>query len=165
MQEVRRNGLALKELPEDERPREKLRLRGPGALSTAELLAIILNTGTKGESVMALAQRIVAESGGLRGLMRRDLDSLLEVHGLGPAKAIKLQAAIEIGKRVGTLAPEDRPQVRTPEDLARAMKGNLVVGSSSNRGSEFIFTLPRVRREDDRARGRADAAAKAEPQS
>ncbi|HEX6252363.1 MAG TPA: ATP-binding protein [Gemmatimonadaceae bacterium] len=50
-------------------------------------------------------------------------------------------------------------------DLARAMKGNLVVGSSSNRGSEFIFTLPRVRREDDRARGRADAAAKAEPRS
>ncbi len=118
MQEIRRNGLALKELPEDERPREKLRLRGPGALSTAELLAIILNTGTKGESVMALAQRIVAESGGLRGLMRRDLDSLMGVHGLGPAKAIKLQAAIEIGKRVAALAPEDRPQLRTPEDLA-----------------------------------------------
>jgi DNA repair protein RadC len=119
VEDGRRRGLALKELPEDERPREKLKLRGPGALSNAELLAIILNTGTKGESVMALAQRIVAESGGgLRGLMRRDLDSLLAVHGLGPAKAIKLMATIELGKRIAALAPEERRQVRTPEDLA-----------------------------------------------
>lgn len=111
--------LTLKELPEDERPREKLRLRGPGALTNAELLAIMLNTGTKGEPVTALAQRIMAESGGgLRGLMRRDLDSLLKVHGLGPAKAIKLIAAIELGKRVGALAPEDRPQMRVPDDFA-----------------------------------------------
>lgn len=115
----RAHGLAMKELPEDERPREKLRLRGPGALSNAELLAIMLNTGTKGESVMALAQRIIAESGGgLRGLLRRDLDSLLGVHGLGPAKAIKLIATVELGKRIAALAPEERQQVRGPEDLA-----------------------------------------------
>ena len=119
MESQRRNGLGLKELPEDERPREKLRLRGPGALSNAELLAIILNTGTKGESVMALAQRIIADGGGgLRGLMRRDLDSLLEVHGLGPAKAIKVMATLELAKRVAALAPEERQQVRSPEDLA-----------------------------------------------
>ncbi|HUG16927.1 MAG TPA: DNA repair protein RadC [Thermomicrobiales bacterium] len=119
MEPERRNGLSLKELPADERPREKLSLRGPGALSNAELLAIMLNTGTKGESVMALAQRIIAESGGgLRGLMRRDLDSLLEVHGLGPAKAIKMIATIELAKRIAALGPEDRPQIRTPEDAA-----------------------------------------------
>jgi DNA repair protein RadC len=115
----RRNGLSLKELPADERPREKLQLRGPGALSNAELLAIILNTGTKGESVMALSQRIIAESGGgLRGLMRRDLDSLMETHGLGPAKGIKMIATIELAKRIAALTPEERPQVRTPEDAA-----------------------------------------------
>lgn len=114
-----RRSLGLKELPEDERPREKLRLRGPGALSNAELLAIILNTGTRGESVMALAQRILAEGGGgLRGLLRRDLDSLLAVHGLGPAKAIKVQATIELARRIAALAPEERRQVRSPEDLA-----------------------------------------------
>lgn len=123
---VTRHGLAMKELPEDERPREKLRLRGPGALSNAELLAILLNTGTKGESVMALAQRILAESGGgLRGLMRRDLDSLLETHGLGPAKAIKLQATIELGKRIAAIAPEDRPQMRSPEDLALLFQAEM----------------------------------------
>lgn len=119
MEPERRNGLGLKELPADERPREKLQLRGPGALSNAELLAIILNTGTKGESVMALSQRIIAESGGgLRGLMRRDLDSLKEVHGLGPAKAIKMLATLELAKRIAALSPEDRPQIRTPEDAA-----------------------------------------------
>jgi DNA repair protein RadC len=116
--ETARAPLAMKELPEDERPREKLRLRGPGALSNAELLAILLNTGTRNEPVMMLAQRIITESGNLRGLMRRDLDSLLEVNGLGPAKAIKLLATIELGKRIAQITPDDRPQVRTPEDLA-----------------------------------------------
>jgi DNA repair protein RadC len=115
----RREALSLKELPEDERPREKLRLRGPGALSNAELLAIILNTGSKGESVMTLSQRILAEGGGgLRGLLRRDLDSLLEVRGLGPAKGIKVQATIELARRIAALAPEERQQVKNPEDLA-----------------------------------------------
>ena len=112
-------GLSFKELPADERPREKLQLRGPGALSNAELLAIILNTGSQGESVMTLAQRILAEGGGgLRGLMRRDLDGLVGVRGLGPAKAIKLLATIELSKRIAALAPEERQQVKTPEDLA-----------------------------------------------
>lgn len=110
--------LGMKELPEEERPREKLRLRGPGALSNAELVAILLNTGTKDEPVTMLAQRIIAESGSLRGLMRRDLDSLLTVHGLGPAKAIKLLASIELGKRIAQITPEERAQIRGPEDLA-----------------------------------------------
>lgn len=110
--------LGMKELPEEERPREKLRLRGPGALSNAELVAILLNTGTKEEPVTMLAQRIIAESGSLRGLMRRDLDSLLTVRGLGPAKAIKLLASIELGKRIAQITPEERAQIRGPEDLA-----------------------------------------------
>jgi len=110
--------LVMKELPEEERPREKLRLRGPGALSNAELVAILLNTGTKEEPVTMLAQRIIAESGSLRGLMRRDLDSLLTVRGLGPAKAIKLLASIELGKRIAQITPEERAQIRGPEDLA-----------------------------------------------
>jgi DNA repair protein RadC len=139
--------LAMKELPEDERPREKLRLRGPGALSNAELLAIILNTGTKGESVMALAQRIITESGGgLRGLLRRDLDSLLGVHGLGPAKAIKLIATLELGKRVGSLAPEERQQVRGPEDLALLFQASLTALDHEELRVAVLDTKHRVER-------------------
>lgn len=120
-------GLMIRELPEGERPREKLMMRGPGALSDAELLAIIVNTGSKGESVMSLSQRIIKESGGtLRGLMQNDLDSLQKMKGLGPAKAIKILAALEIGRRVAAITPEDHPQIRTPEDIARIFLPKMV---------------------------------------
>lgn len=119
MDDIVGRGLTLKELPADERPREKMRLRGPEALSNAELLAILLNTGSQGETVTALAHRILAESGGgLRGLLRRDFDSLTGIRGFGEAKAIKLLACVELGKRIAALAPEERPQMKSPEDLA-----------------------------------------------
>lgn len=119
--------LTIKELPSDERPREKLAAHGPSALSNAELLAILVNTGSRGESVTALCQRILQESGGgLRGLMKRDLDSLTEIHGVGPAKAITILAAIELGRRIAQLAPEDRPQIRSPEDLAMIFEPRLM---------------------------------------
>lgn len=108
----------LKEMPSDERPREKLRLRGPGALTDAELLAILLNTGTRGEPVTALAHRILLEGGGLRGLRGQDHYGLMQVRGLGEAKASKVLAALELGRRMSALTPEERAQIRTPEDLA-----------------------------------------------
>lgn len=111
--------LTIKELPSDERPREKLVAHGPEALSNSELLAILINTGSRGESVTSLCHRILQESGGgLRGVMRRDLDSLTEIRGVGPAKAITILAAVELGRRIAQLTPEERPQIRNPEDLA-----------------------------------------------
>lgn len=153
-----RGALAMKELPEDERPREKLRLRGAGALSNAELLAIILNTGTKGESVMALAQRMMAEHGGLRGLVRRDLDALLAVHGLGPAKAVKLMATIELGKRIAALAPEERPQVRSPEDLALLFLPDLTGLDHEQLHVAVLDTKHRLERKVTVYRGSVNAA-------
>ncbi|MEZ4520218.1 MAG: DNA repair protein RadC [Thermomicrobiales bacterium] len=118
--------LRIKELPSDERPREKLTSHGPSALSNAELLAILVNTGSRGESVTSLCQRILQESGGgLRGLMKRDLDSLTEIHGVGPAKAVTILAAIELGRRIAQLSPEERTQIRNPEDLARIFEPRL----------------------------------------
>ncbi|HET9017290.1 MAG TPA: DNA repair protein RadC [Thermomicrobiaceae bacterium] len=109
--------LTVRELPADERPREKLRLRGAGALSSAELLAIVLNTGVRGETVIELAQRLLVEHDGLVGLARADLQELCGVHGLGEAKAAKLKAALELGRRLAVAQPEERPQVRSPEDV------------------------------------------------
>jgi DNA repair protein RadC len=127
MSEWTPRGLTIKELPSDERPREKLAARGPAALATSELLAILLNTGSRGEPVTSLCQRILRESGGgLRGLMKRDLDSLIEIRGVGPAKAITILAAVELGRRVAQLAPEERPQVRNPEDLALIFEPRLM---------------------------------------
>jgi DNA repair protein RadC len=119
--------LTIKELPIDERPREKLTALGPASLSNGELLAILINTGSRGESVMALSMRILKESGGgLRGLMKRDLDSLTEIRGVGPAKAVTILAAVELGRRIAQQAPEEREQVRNPEDLARIFEPRLM---------------------------------------
>jgi len=107
----------MKETPADDRPREKLRLRGPLALTDAELVAIVLNTGVRGESVVQVAQRLLEEYGGLNGLVRADLADLQRSHGLGEAKAAKLKATMVLADRIRALSPADRPQIQKPEDV------------------------------------------------
>jgi DNA repair protein RadC len=114
--------LMLREMAPDERPREKLKLRGAAALSDGDLLAIILNTGIVGETVTDLAQRLLAQYGGLRGLFRMDLIELAGVRGLGDAKAVRLKAALELGRRLAALSPEARPQVGSPDDVANLLQ-------------------------------------------
>lgn len=89
----------IRELPEDERPREKLMALGPNALSNAELLAIFLRTGVKGKSAIELARDLIAQRGSLQGLARSSPAELVKLHGLGPAKAAQLSAAFELGHR------------------------------------------------------------------
>src|SRR5438094_4503480 len=89
-----RMALTIKELPPDGRPREKLKALGAGALSEAELLAIILRVGTQGESVIDLANRLLVTYGGLLGLARVPFTELCGIHGLGEAKACQLKAAL-----------------------------------------------------------------------
>lgn len=104
-------------MAEDERPRERLKLRGPASLSDGDLLAIILNTGIVGETVTAVAQRLLADHGGLRGLMRLDVLELARIRGLGDAKAVKLKAALELGRRLAALSPDQLPQISSPDDV------------------------------------------------
>lgn len=108
----------IKELPSGERPRERLRNYGPGALSTAELLAIILRTGVGGQNVLALSTNLLARFGGLGGLAKAGLSELCREKGLGLAKACQLKAALELGRRMLIASPDDRPQVRSPADAA-----------------------------------------------
>ncbi len=114
--------LMLREMAPDERPRERLKLRGPAALSEGDLLAIILNTGLVGETVTDLSQRLLAEHGGLRGLFRLEINELAAIRGLGDAKAVRLKAALELGRRLAALSPEDRPQVTSPDDVANLLQ-------------------------------------------
>jgi DNA repair protein RadC len=89
----------MKDLPTDQRPREKLLSRGASALTDAELLALLLRTGYKGCGVVALAQQLLDTSGGYTGLLQASNESLKSTKGLGPAKRAELLAVVEIARR------------------------------------------------------------------
>lgn len=110
--------LRIRELPPSEQPRERLRNQGPNALSDAELLAILLRVGVSGTNVILLAQQLLSEHGGWTGLLRADYDELCKRRGMGEAKAATLKAALEIGRRLLLVSSEDRPQIRSPADVA-----------------------------------------------
>ncbi len=108
----------LKDLPEDLKPRERLYQLGPEVLSNREILAILLRTGSQGENVLELAERILTEAGGLVGLARLSIHELEQVHGIGPAKAAQVKAALELGKRSISADPATRPVINSPSDVA-----------------------------------------------
>ena len=110
--------LMMKELPADERPREKMKERGAQALGNSELLAILLRTGNFQESALRIAENLLDRQGGLAGFGNATLEEFEQVKGVGEAKAITVMAAIELGRRVTTLAPVERPIIRTPDDVA-----------------------------------------------
>jgi DNA repair protein RadC len=90
----------IRELPVDERPREKLLARGPSALSDSELIAILLRTGTKGINAIALADRLLRQFGSFAALARTPVQELAKIHGVGSAKAIQLAASFALGSRL-----------------------------------------------------------------
>jgi DNA repair protein RadC len=113
--------LTIHDMPTGERPRERLLHYGPEALSTAELLAILLRTGSRGENVLDLATRLLVEFEGLVGLVRASLSELSALKGVGPAKAAQLKAGLELGRRLLIAAPHERPQITSPADAANLL--------------------------------------------
>ena len=115
----------LREMPAEERPRERLRHFGSGSLSTSELLAIILRVGSSSENVLHLAERLLRQFGGLPGLQQASVGELGKEHGMGEAKATQVKAALEMGRRLAAFQPEDRVTVRSPEDVANLVRGEM----------------------------------------
>ena len=113
--------LRIREMPAGQRPRERLRDSGAAALSDAELVAILLRTGSKGENVLNLAIRLLSKNQGLSGLARLSFGELRAIHGLGEAKAAEVRAALELGVRLVSSHPEARAIVRAPADVAGLM--------------------------------------------
>jgi DNA repair protein RadC len=138
--------LTIKEMPEDERPREKLRLRGATALTNAELLAIVLNTGVPGETVIDVAIRLLVEHEGLRGLVSADFEELCRQHGLGPAKAAKLKAVLELARRLSAANPEDRPQIKSPDDVYLLLGSEMAALDQEQLRTVALDTKNRVMR-------------------
>jgi DNA repair protein RadC len=107
----------IREIPSSERPRERLRDLGAGSLSNAELLAIILRTGSGDLNVLNLATNLLVRHGGLGGLASLSFSELLQEKGLGEAKVSELMAVFQIAARLQKLQPDEKVLVRTPLDV------------------------------------------------
>lgn len=116
----------IRDLPQEERPRERLRQLGARAMSTSELLAITLRTGVGGENVLRLAERLLARFSGLPGVARASHSELCTVKGIGPAKAVEIKAALELGRRLLAAAPEERERVTSPADAANLLMSEMM---------------------------------------
>jgi DNA repair protein RadC len=125
---MQRNGLRIQDLGESDRPRERLVRLGAQALSNAELVAILMRTGTRGLSALDVAHRVLSlgregllpaeePEPGLRHLVTLTLEQLERVPGVGLAKAVQLKAAVELGRRVAT-SQSARTSVRSPRDVS-----------------------------------------------
>jgi len=115
----------IREMPEGERPRERLKLRGAAALTEAELVAILLRTGMKGISVVELSQQILREFGSLEGLARTPLEAIAKIKGVGETKAIQLKAAFELARRLSDSSRGKQRIVSSPEDAAAVMREDM----------------------------------------
>jgi DNA repair protein RadC len=109
---------SIPEWPEGERPREKLLRFGEAALTDAELLAIVIRTGSGRVTAVDLASTLLRESGSLRGLAARSAQDLRRYRGLGEAKSLAVVAAFELGRRAAAAGPGERVQISSPEVVA-----------------------------------------------
>lgn len=151
--------VGLKDLPKAVRPRERLLHAGPEHLSESELLAIILRTGSQRANVLELASQLLARYNGLEGLSQASINELCQHDGLGPAKAIQLHAAFELGRRLVQLRPADRPQVRSPGDLARLLMASMSTLDQECLKVVLLNTRNRVLAVEEVCRGSLNTAA------
>jgi DNA repair protein RadC len=115
----------ITDLAENDRPRERLAKLGAGALSKAELLAILLRVGVRGENAVQLAQRLLNHCHGLLGIHQATFEELCDQPGIGPAKAAQIKAAIELGYRLAKEAPEERAMIHSPADAAALVRDEM----------------------------------------
>lgn len=131
------NNLKIKDIPENERPKEKLFKYGADILSNSELLALILRTGTRNENVIALSSRVLSELEGLDGILHADPDEIMSIKGIKHTKASQILALSELFKRFRTLkACSKDVKVRSPKEVA-----DLIMGEMMNLEQEVLKVL------------------------
>jgi DNA repair protein RadC len=127
----------IRELPEGERPRERLLQQGGSSLADSELLAVLLRTGRRGASAIQMAMDLLRENGGLSGLLTATPHSLRR-NGLGPAKAASLLAAVELGRRLAREQLLDREPLSRPVDVARYLALRYHTSDQEVMGALFL---------------------------
>ena len=116
----------MRDLAVEDRPREKCLRQGLGGLSTTELLAILIGTGTRNLSALDLARILLRQAGNdLHQVGKLSLADLEKIHGIGEAKAIRIQACFELARRRKSQAPGVRPRIRCSQDAYKIIEGNL----------------------------------------
>ena len=128
---------SIKDLAKEDRPREKLVTRGIDSLSNIELLAILINTGTKGNSAIDIAKEILSKSGqNLLELSKLSLNDFLKIKGMGEKKAVTLLAALELGKRRQLSSALEKPQINSSRDSY-----NILVTYFLTKNAEEFYVL------------------------
>src|SRR4051794_13010742 len=117
--------LKIRDVHEADRPRERLIRQGAQSLSNQELLAILLRTGTKQESVLVLANRVLMNFEKLHALKHATIEEIVEIKGIGEAKAVQLLAAIELGRRLAQKEQDTRFTIRSPDDAASLLMQDM----------------------------------------
>ena len=134
----------IRQLPVGERPRERLRAHGPRYLNNAELIAILLRTGIAGENAINVATRILAEFQGLGGFARAAYAELCGQRGLSDAKTCEIMAALELGRRIASLAPEERAEISCPQDAANLVSAEMALLPQENLVALLLNTRNQV---------------------
>ncbi|AJG97197.1 hypothetical protein LF65_00561 [Clostridium beijerinckii] len=120
------SSLKIKDIPQNERPKEKLLTYGAESLSNSELLAIIIRTGTQGENVLQLCSRLLSELEGLNGILDASFDDIISIKGIKQGKASQILALAELFKRFRTLkAINNDIKITSPKDLASLLMGEM----------------------------------------
>ncbi|HBT59872.1 MAG TPA: hypothetical protein DEA45_03500 [Acholeplasmataceae bacterium] len=115
----------IKEMPKEERPRERLQIYGVDALANYELLALILQSGSKEESVIELSKRVLYKLDDLKELFKISYEELVQIRGIGPAKASILTACVELSKRIYQAEKESNPVISSPREAYLYLKDEL----------------------------------------
>jgi len=110
--------IMIKNVPKEDRPRERMLRYGPSHLSNQEILAILIGSGTKDESVMSVANFVLMHFDGLQLLRDATIEELISIKGIGTAKGLIILSAIELGKRMNEYKPNEKYVIRSPEDGA-----------------------------------------------
>ncbi len=120
-----KNSFTIHDLPKSERPRERLQRFGSEALSSQELLVLILGRGIKGESVMVTAQRLLSTFGNIKAISEASLEELIKVKGIGLAKASQIKAAFELSKRQDLEIDLKDFDIKDPQSIVKSIRAGM----------------------------------------
>jgi DNA repair protein RadC len=149
----------IRDLPSDERPRERLARAGPTALSSEELLALLLGSGGRGESALDCARRLLASHGGLAGLAGLTGGELAREKGVGRARASAIEAAIEVGRRLASETLSARDLLNEPALVKEYLRRTRGDGTQERTGALYLNARNRLLRDDSEIyRGTLDRA-------